>query len=167
MPTILITGANRGLGLEFVRQYVVDDWRVHACCRVPDKADELHVVQGEASDGRVMVHTLDVIDTAQIRELSGLLEGEPIDVLLNNAGVLAARGDEWADSGFGEIDYNEWENAFAVNTVAPMRMAEAFVEHVARSERKLIVLLSSGLASIAETDGGLYQYRSTKAAHQP
>ncbi len=159
MPTVLITGANRGLGLEFARQYAADGWRVHATRRDPAGAEALNATASEAA-GAVTVHPLDVTDDGHIAALARALGGEAIDVLVNNAGVFGGRHRE-----FGAIDYDRWEHALRVNTLGPMRMAEAFVEHVARSERKVIASISSQLGSIADnTSGGAYIYRSTKAA---
>lgn len=154
MPTVLVTGANRGLGLEFCRSYAADGWRVHACCRHPDKAKALKAIAGD-----LLVHRLDVTDGLRVAGLARELAGEPIDLLLNNAGVFKEGQD------FGRIDYDDWIEAFKINTLAPMRMAERLVEHVAASARKLIVNISSGMASIADYDGGgAYAYRSSKAA---
>ncbi len=154
MPTILITGANRGIGLELTRTFAKDGWRVHACCRDPEGANELRHV-----DGSVVVHRLDVTDGAKVAGLAGELEGETIDILFNNAGVYGPR------TGFGETDYDAWESVFSINVFAPLRMAECFVGHVARSERKLILNMSSIMGSIAENEsGGSYIYRASKAA---
>ena len=84
MPTILITGANRGIGLELTRTFAKDGWRVHACCRDPGSADALRQV-----DGTVVVHRLDVTDDAMVAGLARELDGEALDILFNNAGVYA------------------------------------------------------------------------------
>ena len=100
---ILITGASRGIGLALVRQYLATgSWRVHACCRRPDRAEDLRRVAAD-SDGRVVVHPLDVTDTPRIRALAKELSAEPIDVLLNNAGVYGGR-----ESGLGHVDEKVW-----------------------------------------------------------
>ena len=158
MPIVLITGASRGIGLEFARSFAADGWWVLAACRHPDRAHELKAL-AEDSDGAVRVHRLDVTDGLRVAALARELAEEPIDILLNNAGIMGPR------TGFGETDYDEWLPVFAVNTLAPMRLAERFVEHVAGSERKLIVNISSRMGSIEEnTSGGNYIYRSSKAA---
>ena len=154
LNTILITGANRGLGLEFARSYAGEGWRVHACCRHPEKAKALQQIAGDLT-----LHKLDVTDGLRVASLARELADEPIDILLNNAGVF-----HYAAGEFGNIDYDDWVEELKVNTVAPARMAERFVKQVAASERKLIVNISSGMGSIAGTmSGDSIIYRSTKA----
>jgi NAD(P)-dependent dehydrogenase (short-subunit alcohol dehydrogenase family) len=154
MPTVLITGANRGIGLEFARSFAAEGWTVHACCRQPDKARALKDLAGE-----VTVHHLDVTDGLQVAGLARELAGDPVDILLNNAGIYGSR------AGFGETDYDVWPQVFQANVMAPLRLAERFVEQVARSERRLIVNISSNMGSIAgNSSGGGYVYRSSKAA---
>ncbi|HEY8354791.1 MAG TPA: SDR family oxidoreductase [Methylophilaceae bacterium] len=155
--TVLITGANRGLGLEFVRQYAEDGWQVLACCRWPEEAQALRALAERHAD-LVEVHRLDVADFEEIDALALILQGRPIDVLINNAGV-------YPQGEFGSIDYEAWAEAFHVNTMAPMKMIEAFVGHVEASRLKKIVTLSSKMGSIDDnTSGGSYIYRSTKTA---
>jgi NAD(P)-dependent dehydrogenase (short-subunit alcohol dehydrogenase family) len=159
MTSILITGANRGLGLEFVRQCNAAAWRVFACCRNPIQADALKAIAADSNE-RVSLHRLDVADFAQIESLARDLRDEPIDILLNNAGIYGPQ-----NARFGQTDYRAWTEVFAVNVMAPMKMAECFMDNVIRSERKLIVGLSSLMGSIGETDQGEhYLYRSSKAA---
>ena len=158
MPSVLITGANRGIGLEFTSSFADDGWRVHACCRNPDKAKDLKLL-AEGSSGAVSVHRLDVTDGLKAASLAREFAEEAIDILINNAGVYGPR------EGFGETDYDEWLPVLAVNVLAPMRIVERFAEHVGRSERRLIVNISSRMGSMAEnTGGGAYIYRSSKAA---
>jgi len=167
MPTILITGAGRGLGLEFARQYAEEGWHVLAGVRHPGAAQDLADLAGLA-DVQVAVHELDVADHASIDRLARTLAGTPIDVLLNNAGTIGAQS--FAERGisiqrFGESDYADWEHVFRVNVLGPMKIAEAFVEHVTAGAQKKIVTLTSVVGSIGgNTLGGLYAYRSTKAA---
>ena len=158
MPTVLITGANRGLGLEFARQYLADGWQVYATCRDPASASELRQL-AEDSGERLRILAMDVTDARSVKAAAELA-GEPIDLLLNNAGVGGARNQT-----IGSIDYEAWAKVLDVNTMGPLRVSEAFVDHVARSERKLIVTLTSGMGSIADnTSGGSIAYRSSKAA---
>ena len=157
--SVLVTGANRGLGLEFVRQYAADGWQVFAACRAPDAAKDLQRLAAE-SGGRVRILKMDVTDTTSVRAAAGALGGEPIDVVLNNAGVGGPRSER-----IGNFDYAAWECVLDANTLGPMRVAEAFVENVARSQQKRIVTITSGMGSIADnTSGGSYAYRSSKAA---
>ena len=164
MSTVLITGANRGLGLRFAQCYAEQGWKVYAASRslspdlaaLADKYDGLHSV------------SLDVSDPTSITALAAQLGDEPIDVLLNNAGIY---GDtSFPDGGiahqnFGDSDFENWENVLRVNVFGPMRMAEAFVDNVARSEQKKLVTLSSEISSNAMNEfGGMYAYRTSKAA---
>jgi NAD(P)-dependent dehydrogenase (short-subunit alcohol dehydrogenase family) len=159
MPSTLITGANRGLGLEFARQYSADGWQVYATCRDPGSASELRHL-AEASGYKLHILMLDVTDSASVKAAAAELDGQAIDLLLNNAGVGGARGQT-----IGNIDYEAWTKVLDVNALGPLRVAEAFVDHVARSERRLIVTLTSGMGSIADnTSGGAIAYRSSKAA---
>ena len=158
MASVLITGANRGIGLEFARSFADDGWQVHACCRNPDRAKELKELKA-GTVGVVSVHKLDVTDGLKVASLARALADEPLDILINNAGVYGPR------TGFGETDYDRWLPVMAANVLAPMRMAERFVEHVAAGERKLIVNISSRMGSMADNGrGGSYIYRSSKAA---
>jgi NAD(P)-dependent dehydrogenase (short-subunit alcohol dehydrogenase family) len=160
MPSVLITGANRGLGLEFAKQYGADDWRVFACCRDPEKAGALKELAG-ASDGAITMHSLEISQAGSVSSLAETLRGEAIDILLNNAGIY---GDEERDD-FGKIDYEIWARTFRVNVMGAMMMTEAFLENVVSGEQKVIAFMSSLMGSIADNgSGGCYMYRSSKAA---
>jgi NAD(P)-dependent dehydrogenase (short-subunit alcohol dehydrogenase family) len=155
MPTVFITGAGRGLGFEFARQYLADGWRVLATCRENASAKRLR-----ALGKNVKVHVLDVTDNARVAHVAKLLKREAIDVLINNAGIYGPRPQP-----MGGIDHAVWGEVMRVNTMAPLRVCECFLDHVARSERKLIVAVTSRMGSIGEnTSGGSYIYRSSKAA---
>ena len=153
---VLITGANRGIGLEFVKQYAADDWRVLACCRNPQNATELQAIA--SANPQVRLKTLDVADFNQTDALALALKGEEIDVLINNAGV-------YPQSTFGDTNYEEWATGFKVNSMAPLKMAEAFVQHLTKSRLKKIATLTSKMGSIDDnTSGRSYCYRSSKTA---
>ena len=154
MPTVLITGANRGVGLEFVKSFSADGWRVHACARNVEKAKRVRAVSGD-----VVCHKLDVTNGLKVASLARELAEEPIDLLINNAGIYGPR------TGFGETDYEEWANVLQVNTLAPLRMVERFVGLLEQGEGKTIVNISSLMGSISQnSSGGGYIYRSSKAA---
>lgn len=167
MPTVLVTGANRGIGLEYVKQYANEGWRVVAAIRDPDHGiKELEAVARENRTD-VSIEQVDVADRASVRALADRLQGTAIDVLINNAGLFQKHGREetGAVQPFGHLDYERWLRELEVNALGPAAMAEAFVDHVAASERKTIVNMSSGMGSIAGTDtGGAYYYRTSKAA---
>ncbi len=159
MESILITGANRGIGLELVRQYAARQWRIFACCRAPESAQELNALAQHSADS-ISVHRLTVDEHEQIDALARDLDGEKIDILFNNAGIYGPR-----PQAFGPIDLSGWMRAFRVNTVAPYKMALAFVEHVARSDRKIIATMGTLMGSLADNrSGDSYAYRSSKAA---
>jgi NAD(P)-dependent dehydrogenase (short-subunit alcohol dehydrogenase family) len=153
MPTVLITGAGRGLGLEFARQYAADGWKVIGIVREPAAGAAL------ATLGKtVEVHLADMADRKTIARLAKDLKGTPIDVLICNAGIYP-RG-----AIFGRTDYEAWEEAMRINVFAPQAVAEALAENVARSDFKRIVMMSSRMGSIAHNDGEDHIYRSSKAA---
>jgi len=160
MRTTLITGANRGIGLEFSKQFAVDGWRILACCRYPEKSDALNKLAVMYPD-QITVHTLDVANHEQINRLAQTLASKSIDLLINNAGVYP---DPMGYS-FGDTDYEAWAQAFLINTMAPLRMAEEFADHIKRGNQKIIVTITSKMGSVADNNrGGSYIYRSSKSA---
>ena len=157
-PTILITGANRGIGLELARQFAEDGWMVLACCRNPADAGQLQAL-GERGLA-IELHALDVTDYQQMTALADQLANRPIDILLSNAGIYGSKG-----VGFGGVDAQEWRQVLEVNTIAPLMLVQAFVEQVAASQQKLVAVISSKVGSIADnSSGGSYVYRSSKTA---
>ena len=155
MPTVFITGANRGLGFEFAKQYAADGWRVIAACRDPAKAEALSAVEGD-----VQVETMDVDDDASVASLSDKLKDEAIDLLINNAGIYGPKHLSAED-----MDYEAWGRVLRTNTMSPFRVTMAFLQQVRNSDQKIISTLSSKMGSLNENqDGGEYIYRSSKAA---
>ncbi len=163
MSTLLVTGANRGIGLELVRQYASDNQRVIACCRNPDDAAELTAL---AQVHEVTIQPLDVANFEAIDALVKAWDHGPIDILINNAGIFGPKvqaENDWRQS-FGHMDYDVWAEVLRTNLMAPLKMAEAFAALVAASEHKKIVTISSAVSSIAETETGIYAYRTSKSA---
>jgi NAD(P)-dependent dehydrogenase (short-subunit alcohol dehydrogenase family) len=153
MPTTLITGASRGIGFEFCRQYAADGWRVIAVLRDQQSAATL---AGLGVDARL----LDVRDFAGIKALAASLGGEPIDVLIANAGIYEGPGQT-----LDELDEAWWLDAFRVNTMSPILFARALRDNVRRSSERKMIAITSLLGSIALNDqGGHYPYRTSKAA---
>jgi len=160
MPTLLITGANRGIGLELTQRYLSEGWNIHACCRHPDQATELQQL-AEQHQGKLHIHRLEVTQAEQREALAQQLAGTPIDILFNNAGVSGG----WGNQSFGSTNVSAWEKILASNVIAPVKMMEAFVEHVAASDLKIMANMSSKMGSIDDNgSGGIYLYRSSKAA---
>lgn len=160
MPNLLITGSNRGIGLEFVKQYAAVGWRVFACCRNPDKSEALKQLVSQHA-GLLSVHVLDVADFEQIDRLATELANQEIDLLLNNAGVCP----DIYHNGFGITDYATWMQTLRVNSMAPLKMAEAFIRQISCSQQRKIINITSKMGSIADnTSGDYYLYRSSKTA---
>ncbi|MCH6584514.1 MAG: SDR family oxidoreductase [Proteobacteria bacterium] len=160
MKTTLITGANRGIGLEFSRQFAADGWCVLACSRHPEKSDSLNKLAAKYPE-QITVHALDVADHEQIKRLEQTLANKSIDLLISNAGVYSGP----KGCSFGDTDYKAWAYAFLVNTMAPLKMAEAFAPQITRSNQKIIVTITSMMGSVADNSrGGSYIYRSSKSA---
>jgi NAD(P)-dependent dehydrogenase (short-subunit alcohol dehydrogenase family) len=157
-PAILITGANRGIGLELTEQFAKDGWQVLACCRNPADAGQLQALSER--DPAIELHALDVTNYEQMASLADQLGNRPIDILLSNAGIYGSKG-----VGFGEVDAQEWRQVLEVNTIAPLMLVQTFVEQVAASQQKLVAVISSKVGSIADnSSGGSYIYRSSKTA---
>ena len=164
MPDVLVTGANRGIGLEFARQYAAEGWHVIAGCRHPDAATELRTL-ATSSGGRVTLHALDVEDHATIDQLATLLAGTRLDLLINNAGSSGSSttGRDRQAGGFGQSNFDGWLTMFRVNVMGPMKMAEAFAPHL-EAAGGTVATVSSQLGSMTlNTSGNIYGYRATKA----
>ena len=156
MPTVLITGANRGLGLGFTELFLAQDWRVIAAVRRPDHAPELAALKAQHME-RVRVEHVDLADFATIAALGARVAGTPIDLLLGNG----AKTDNPAST-VGDTNYDAWTAAFRINCMAQMKLAETFVEHVAASAQKKMFFLSSRIG--ANPPAGMILFRSSKSA---
>lgn len=159
MSTLLLTGANRGLGLELCKQFLQSGWKVIATCRNPNNATRLSVLVDKYPE-HLTVYALEVSNSDQIAELKTKIGETPIDILFNNAGVYAGESNE-----FGSSNTEVWLDAFNINVISPMKMMETFVDNVAKGDMKIIASMSSKMGSINDnSSGGSYAYRSTKAA---
>lgn len=153
MATIVITGCDTGLGVEFARQYAAEGHKVYATCLSPETAHETRAIAGD-----VEVQKLDMTDHAGIVAFAASLGGRPVDILLNNAGIGRPHPP------FGETDYANWRRILETNLIGPMKLVETLVENVATSELKIMAFVSSRMGSIAlNQSGGSYAYRSSKA----
>ncbi|GMW06099.1 MAG: hypothetical protein AMXMBFR8_08960 [Nevskiales bacterium] len=164
-PTVLLTGSNRGIGLALAREYAGRGWNVIATCRTPAKAAELNALA--KSNPKVLVEELDVTDVADMRRLAGKYRGTPIDVLFNNAAILGDRSDVGNKmQQFGNLDEELFVQVMRTNVFGPLKLSELFVEHVAASDQRKIIGMTSGLGSLALMGrmSRFYFYQMSKAA---
>jgi NAD(P)-dependent dehydrogenase (short-subunit alcohol dehydrogenase family) len=153
MTTILITGANRGIGLEFVKQYA-GEADIIACCREPAKADALKAIKG-----KIRIMPLEVTEPASVAALARDLKGEAIDILINNAGVGGPR-----DAKPNTLDMDAWVAVFRTNSIAPVLVAYGLRDNLLKGKDKKLVTITSMLGSTANNVGGMQPYRASKAA---
>ncbi|UCG74300.1 MAG: SDR family oxidoreductase [Chromatiales bacterium] len=160
-PTVLITGSNRGLGLEFARQYAALGWNVIATCRRPKAAAELQMLAAQFD--RVAIEELDVTLDRDVQRVAEAYAGQPVDVLLNNAGIYG----NLEKQTLGSFDYEELKRVLDVNTIGSLRMSEAFLGNVQAGRQKKIVSLGGGMGTptIGSMFGGHYFMKMSKAAH--
>ena len=161
MPNILITGSNRGIGLELTRQYTRAGWRVFATCRNPAEADGLRKLAQEHDT--LSIHRLDITIPEEIKAIHWELNGTPLDILYNNAGIYLE--EDYLSPAPGAIHYDLWLRTLDTNTLGAVRMTEALRDNLAASDLRLVVAMSSHMGSIAGIDiSGSYYYRTSKAA---
>ncbi|HEY0282198.1 MAG TPA: SDR family oxidoreductase [Rhizomicrobium sp.] len=156
MTTILVTGANRGIGLEFVRQYAAEGADIIACCRKPSEAKEL---QALAKTGKVRAMALDVGDASSAAALAQVLRGEAIDILINNAGIYGP--DERSAR---ESYYDGFARTFRINSIGPLLVSQALRDNLLAGRDKKLAVLTSKMGSISDSGSGALAYRASKAA---
>lgn len=154
MTTIVITGANRGIGLEFTKQYASEGAKVYALCRTPEEADELHAVEGD-----VHIRQLDVTSEECRKRFADEIAGEAIDLLINNAGVYGGE-----HQSLGNLDFEKWHQTMETNLFGPVYMTTAIYPNLKKSDNPKVATLSSKMGSIADSSGGMAIYRTSKAA---
>ena len=169
MRSVMITGASRGIGLEFARQYLADGYKVYATCHKIAGAE--HLMALPSGRGKIDVIEMDVTNAAQVKAVAKRLNGIPIDVLINNAGTVepifygsgAYEGND--DPDLRNYDFDAWLELLKTNVLGPARVCGAFVDNLSAGERSIAVNISSTLASIGTTwQAGRYAYRTSKAA---
>jgi NAD(P)-dependent dehydrogenase (short-subunit alcohol dehydrogenase family) len=155
--TVVITGANRGIGLALAHIYLQHNWHVIATCRDPQSADSLNEL---AESPNLHIYALEVTDAHSVKRLAKMLTGRPIHVLINNAGIKGSARQRWND-----LDYAAWLDTFAVNTLAPIHIASALIGNLRLAGTGRIVNISSQMGALGRTSGGgSYAYRTSKAA---
>jgi len=158
MASVLITGANRGIGLEFVEQYLARGDKVFACCREIASAEELRNLAIGHAD--LLLLELDVSSTESLAALPAQLNGSAIDIFINNAGVYGPR-----DAEFGKVFGGEWAAVMQVNSIAPLLLTQLLIDNLRRGSDKKLVYITSKMGSIDDNKGGgSYIYRSSKTA---
>jgi len=166
MPTIMVTGANRGIGYEHVAQYAQKKWNVIACARQPEKAIELLQLQDKYGTNFI-IEELEVTNHKQVDDLSQKHSNTTIDILINNAGTGGPEGMPGAMDyqKIDNMDYQIWRDILEVNLLAPFKVATSFHKQISISDKKTLIMMSSDLGSVSQnTFGGLYSYRASKSA---
>ncbi len=156
MATVLITGANRGIGLEMVRLYAARGDKVLACCRNPDTADDLNAVAGD-----VEVIEVSVGEAGSVADLAKALGDRPVDILINNAGMS---GPAYDQQNVFKMDFDGWAETFEVNTMAPVRVMQALMGNLKASENAKVVTITSQMGALSLDMPVAYAYCTSKAA---
>ncbi len=156
MATVLITGANRGIGLELARAYAEAGDRVFAFCRAPDRADKLTAL-AKSSGGKLTVHSMDVADGASIAAAAAAVGGAPIDILINNAGVSGGTAQT-----LDKMDFDVWVDALKIMTIGPFRVVQAFLANLKAAPAAKVMTVTSQLGASTWPYGGSYAYSSAK-----
>ena len=158
MATVLITGTNRGIGLEFAKQFIARGDTLLATCRDIASATELDRLK--VNNEKLQIFELDVSSQESMESLPEKLEGQAIDIFINNAGVYGPR-----DSEFGNVSTGEWAKVFQINAKAPMILTQLLIDNLHDGSEKKLIYISSKMGSIDDNKGGgSYVYRSSKAA---
>lgn len=159
LRTAIITGANRGIGLELTKCFLKSgQWKIYACCRTPEKAQELQELTKNSND-KIKIYKLDVINEESVKNFAVQIKGHTVDLLLNNAGIMGSDHQAAFD-----MDFDAWLDTFKVNTMAPLRMVQATIDNLKSSDQPKIVTISSKMGSLNRKSKGSYAYRSSKAA---
>jgi NAD(P)-dependent dehydrogenase (short-subunit alcohol dehydrogenase family) len=154
IKTVLITGANKGIGLEFVKQFSSKGYKVIATCRRSTKAKELRALQGN-----ILIRELDITAENQLQDLKDSLSGVPIDILILNAGVVGQR-----DIALGNLDIDDFVDTLKTNVIYTLKVLDSFFNNLLLGSDKKVVAISSIMGSIENSSGGYYSYRGSKAA---
>lgn len=166
MPRVLITGASRGLGLEHARQYLAKGWEVIATARNPESSPGLKAL-GSNGEGRLRPMRMDVTDYARVEAVAGELDGESLDVVVNNAGTYGPKSafEGMHYQSLESMDYDLWREMLEINVLAAFKVAVCFKPHLEAAAHPLLVNMSSDMGSIGNNSiGHAYAYRSSKAA---
>lgn len=163
MPSVLITGSNRGIGLEFIKQFASKGWDCIATLRNKGKIEELLNVSRNYP-GKISIEEMDVLDHKSIDNLAQKFKHKEIDMIINNAGILGPRFSDSSSQFFGSMDYDYWDLVHKTNTVAPFKIVEAFFKSLEKSKQKKIVIISSTVGSNIEMQAPIFSYASSKAA---
>jgi NAD(P)-dependent dehydrogenase (short-subunit alcohol dehydrogenase family) len=159
METVLITGANRGIGLELASRYAATGNRVLACCREPATATKLQALA--KSRKGLTIHGVHVADGKSVAALAAEIRTAPIDILINNAGMP---GPDGAKQSLANMDFDGWAETFAVNTMAPLRMVQTFRRNLKAGKNPRAITITSQMGALSLNMPVMFAYCSSKAA---